>query len=482
MESKIPNEKTFVVPKGPITFLMTKNGPIMIVTKNNQLPSQKALDETQQTLKKLKSQAVIAKPISEISGTKEQMNVKINKVNTKETTNILTAAATERSKSMRAKTLIDSLEQTGTTRNILTTTETERSQSMRAKTDIDNVKKFRTDGNILTAAETERSKSLRAKRLIDSLQPIERVGNVNFEADTNDSGIEYIKKKSQQIRNKKQYMTPNVTVKESKNKNKHYACHKCGESFEKIDSMMKHFAIHRNEKSSTPLSRKGKALPDKSSKKDIKHNLSEKKKKCSICDYIIKDSESMEIHMKIHEKMIQKPFSCDTCTEKFISNLELMDHIKTHTGEKVFSCLNCKQKFTQKQSLLSHLLSHTGEKPFSCTICKKKFATEKYLNNHKAKHIEGENNCPICQRVLSTKQAMKIHIKTHDYDKFEGKYVCGVCEMSFHSKDDLLHHLSNHTENFEPDEIFEESFLCPYCEEIFILREDLLKHFEDVHA
>lgn len=480
MESNITKEKTVVVPKGPITLLMTKNGPIMIVTNNTTLPSQKVLNETKQTLglENSKSHAVVGQSVHNTEVNKRKNNV--NNVEPKEYVNILTASATERNKSARAKMLIDGLQS-------VENTEIDKSNHIAKGSGIQWIKKptesttVPSKSNILTAAQSERSKSIKAKRLIDSLQD-ESTENSKVNELKRDSSIHWVKRGSMQFKR------PNFTQKQSENtkddlysetstsqlelenENYLYSCQKCGEKFEKIDVMMKHFLTHRNEKSSTPPAKKLKSTPKEGKK---------------VANLDNKETENMGIHIKSHEDVIDKPFSCDTCGKRFISNMDLMQHVKQHAGDKIFSCPTCEKKFTQKHSLLSHLLSHVGEKPFSCSICEKSFHLESTMRRHEKHHLEGEDSCHICAKTFANLQSKKMHMRTihkKNEDQCDEKYICGVCDMSYQSKSDLLKHLSEHTENDEPIELFEESFLCPYCEDVFNHKDDLIKHFEAVHT
>lgn len=511
MESKIKNEKSVVVPKGLITLLMTKNGPIMIITNSSTLPSEKVFNlpsltnETKQTLglESIKPQAGADQRIHETEITKGKTNVN-NKVEPKEVVNILTASATERSKSARAKMLIDGM---ATGLHPIETTENLKSNYLAKDTSVQWIKKttesktVTSKTNILTAAESERSKSIRAKRLIDSLQQVESIENEKVKDLKRESGIHWVKKQSPRVNRldltrkqsentkTKMYSITSTIKSELDNENKFYSCHKCGEKFKNIDFMMKHFATHRNEKSSTPPAKKLKASPKEG--KNIGNHKQITELNCSKCNYKCNETENMEIHMKIHADEIEKPFSCDTCGERFTLNTHLMQHIKGHAVDKLFSCSTCEQKFTQKHSLLSHFLSHVGEKRFICSICKKSFQSEYNLNKHKIKHVEGEKDCHICSKTFSSLQTARIHMKKHEKtektkntentENYEDTYICGVCDMSYNSKSDLLQHLSEHTENDEPIELFEESFLCPYCEDIFLNRDDLIQHFEAAH-
>lgn len=77
-------------------------------------------------------------------------------------------------------------------------------------------------------------------------------------------------------------------------------------------------------------------------------------------------------------------YECHFCQRKFGWKSNLMDHLRTHTGEKPFKCSMCPMAFALSSTMVKHLRTHTGEKPFKCSMCPKRFARQ----DHRALHMK----------------------------------------------------------------------------------------------
>lgn len=77
-------------------------------------------------------------------------------------------------------------------------------------------------------------------------------------------------------------------------------------------------------------------------------------------------------------------YECHFCQRKFGWKSNLMDHLRTHTGEKPFKCSMCPMAFALSSTMVKHLRTHTGEKPFKCSLCPKRFARQ----DHRALHMK----------------------------------------------------------------------------------------------
>ncbi|XP_042233580.1 protein jim lovell-like isoform X4 [Homarus americanus] len=56
-----------------------------------------------------------------------------------------------------------------------------------------------------------------------------------------------------------------------------------------------------------------------------------------------------------------KKFECTYCSYFTITSTNLMNHMRTHTGEKPFACAHCPYRSTQKGNLRTHISKHHSE-------------------------------------------------------------------------------------------------------------------------
>nr|XP_027228094.1 zinc finger protein 568-like [Penaeus vannamei] len=81
-----------------------------------------------------------------------------------------------------------------------------------------------------------------------------------------------------------------------------------------------------------------------------------------------------------------KVHQCHYCAYIATTRTNLLNHIRTHTGEKPFACPHCPFRATQKENLKAHIRVHTGEKPYACTICSYRSAQKSNLKSHMWTH------------------------------------------------------------------------------------------------
>ncbi|CAG5122207.1 unnamed protein product [Candidula unifasciata] len=122
------------------------------------------------------------------------------------------------------------------------------------------------------------------------------------------------------------------------------------------------------------------------------------------------------------------------------------------------TCPVCSEAFVDQATLEDHMANHPTMKSFVCNSCGKDFATRRYLRYHRKNHCkragsyEGQNTgdendpsketkrfaCNVCHRPFRVLKCMKVHKKKkHGIQK---EYTCPSCAVTFTSLQDLTDH------------------------------------------
>eukprot|EP00808_Paulinella_micropora_P003467 g69851.t1 len=238
---------------------------------------------------------------------------------------------------------------------------------------------------------------------------------------------------------------------------------------------------------------------------DLSRHMSRKHKKylCPLCPKVYSYSSELSLHLDTHEEQ-DRPFKCDNCAKRFLTNLDLQDHVRithlqrveqqekevyyqcdqceqafknpeilqqhvesVHVKEKPFFCPDCNRAFTQPYKLKMHMRTHTGEKPYKCNICAKFFAKSNQLTVHMRTHTgEKPYKCPNCTAAFKTSGQRTTHVKRHH--TLVRPYNCSFCSKSFPQVSQLTEHMRTHTG--------EKPYKCKECPRSFARSGDLAMH------
>ena len=135
----------------------------------------------------------------------------------------------------------------------------------------------------------------------------------------------------------------NVNINKNDTESKQYKCDTCESEFLDKRTYLKHKKTHVNEI---------------------------QKVVCDVCGGNYKDTHTLKVHTETQHLMVNKPFTCEICGDKFKTKVSqtknkwlLKAHIKTHKTVKDFKCPHCPKTFNFQFILEKHIRIHTNERP-----------------------------------------------------------------------------------------------------------------------
>lgn len=136
-------------------------------------------------------------------------------------------------------------------------------------------------------------------------------------------------------------------------------------------------------------------------------------------------------------------FNCEICGSEFTTKGNLKNH-KNNVHEKpdAFQCILCNKTFPNKNYFVEHdEIFHKNKKDeFKCETCGNGYNTKKNLKRHIMRNHEvPKYKCDLCGRTYKDKSYLNIHLKAHSKAKIE----CESCDKVFTSKVALKQHVKN---------------------------------------
>ncbi|XP_046803656.1 zinc finger protein 761-like isoform X1 [Lucilia cuprina] len=145
-------------------------------------------------------------------------------------------------------------------------------------------------------------------------------------------------------------------------------------------------------------------------------------------------------HSQDSEKIVHSKKSnciCYECGNTFSGRVQLSAHKRLHK-ERPFKCDQCDKAYPRQVELVIHMRSHTGEQPYACHLCDKRFAIKVRLTYHLQKHQGITHACSYCSAVYDNRNKLKAHLFKHT----GMPYKCEYCpELGFDRRIRFANHM-----------------------------------------
>lgn len=240
-------------------------------------------------------------------------------------------------------------------------------------------------------------------------------------------------------------------------------------------------------------------------KRTIVCRIVTEKKTCEYCGKICKDGRSWRSHIRWHTG--EKPYSCDTCEQRFADKPGLIRHMLKHSGgskpakkvceicgltsdkfgnyrnhmrtyhrgAKPCTCEICSRRFSNSANLRRHMLGHTGVKPHLCQHCGKSFIQKVTLTDHiAAKHVPCQSyHCKKCDGIFPTRNQYQKHYRrcypeSSDLAASVVNHLCYICGKNLSTRTSLWSHMLLHEQTAY--------FSCFVCDRSFMELDQLKRH------
>ena len=219
------------------------------------------------------------------------------------------------------------------------------------------------------------------------------------------------------------------------------SCPDCPRMFGAYRSLHQHLKVHMRHKfSRCPICQS--VYPNKTHLiRHLQSHSNERSYVCKVCGKSFFYQHALKQHSQVHETGTDRPHACKFCSSRFSRKTNLLEHIRTHTGEKPYSCEFCPMRFLRGAQLRIHQRIHMGETPHKCLDCEKSFATIELLEKHQRDNCLRVN--AKYERPNFRREIVPDDKRCEDIDK---PYVCKICGAAFKKPFLRTKHINKHLE------------------------------------
>ncbi|XP_030752913.1 putative zinc finger protein 840 [Sitophilus oryzae] len=204
---------------------------------------------------------------------------------------------------------------------------------------------------------------------------------------------------------------------------------------------------------------------------DSRMKESQKKVRCSICDYRARDMSNLKQHEAVHLAPEERElFGCAHCEKQYMTKRHLRDHLKTNHSDsrakeftkfqkKVYRCVTCGYQTPRRSNLHKHQQIHLApdlRRMFACVWCDNKYASNHTLQNHiERNHIDSRakelkkslkkvHRCVTCGYQTPRRSNLHKHQQIHLAPDLRRRFACVWCDNKYTSNQTLQIHIKRY--------------------------------------
>ncbi|XP_073836556.1 uncharacterized protein [Musca autumnalis] len=175
--------------------------------------------------------------------------------------------------------------------------------------------------------------------------------------------------------------------------------------------------------------------------------------KCKLCRTSYKEDSSLRRHMrKKHPSSIKGKYICDTCNERFATQIGLVVHsLRMHGVAQTpaeHQCELCGSRYMKSKHLLQHIRKKhpmSIDTGYICEICDERFTTQTGLDMHSNRmHVVAqtptEHKCEVCGSSYTKFSNLQRHMREKHPLSINDKYICEICNQRFSAQKGLEAH------------------------------------------
>ncbi|XP_071164424.1 zinc finger protein 595-like isoform X2 [Mytilus edulis] len=205
------------------------------------------------------------------------------------------------------------------------------------------------------------------------------------------------------------------TIKFNPSANKSFKCDVCNKRFRSYDILIRHSRTHPSEKN-YECARCGQKFWSEhylNVHYETLHNSVLVINTCQICKLQFRWKHELQEHLKTHV-IAESEHKCNNCGKKFVNNMFLLEHMKTHAEIFYHQCHVCDARFLTEKSLHTHIKTHESKNPYTCVVCGEEFLFDNLLEQHILTHIGiYPYKCKACGAGFNHERHLKEHESTH---------------------------------------------------------------------